>query len=91
MYSCERDFEATDLKAGGGGTAECVYVRPSAAVTCQVRPALGHIELSSWDSARTLTCIAPSSVRFKSRVAAAAAAVTAAVANIGRERHESTR
>ena len=82
MYSCERDFEATDLKAGA-------LVLAAALAKC--RPALGHIELSSWDSARTLTCIAPSSVRFKSRVAAAAAAVTAAVANIGRERHESTR
>ena len=83
MYSCERDFEATDLKAGALVLA--------AAALAKCRPALGHIELSSWDSARTLTCIAPSSVRFKSRVAAAAAAVTAAVANIGRERHESTR
>ena len=88
MYSCERDFEATDLKAG---VRWCACYAAAALAKC--RPALGHIELSSWDSARTLTeCIAPSSVRFKSRVAAAAAAaVTAAVANIGQERHESTR
>ena len=85
MYSCERDFEATDLKAGA------LVLASAAAALAKCRPALGHIELSSWDSARTPTCIAPSSVCFKSRVAAAAATVTAAVANIGRERHESTR
>ena len=46
MYSCERDFEATDLKAGALVLA--------AAALAKCRPALGHIELSSWDSARTL-------------------------------------
>ena len=57
MYSCERDFEATDLKAGGGGTAECVYVRPSAAVTCQVRPALGHIDILTVGIERALLLV----------------------------------